>query len=164
MRPVIHRGLRILAIFPIACALMGWSVGWLSQRPPRDDVRLPGFASTALESGSRRPRATLLYADGEHRSPVGPSRDPFDGAAPLRSVALLDPWRGFDSLRLSAVWLQPNNPVAVINGHMVRPGDGVGGFLVAHCARDAVWITGPIASRRLGLQSKLDLKPSNPRS
>jgi hypothetical protein len=158
MKAIIHRGLQVAVILPIACAVMGWSLGRFSMRPRWNQSVLP--RETPETTGSL-PR---MSGSPWRRSGSGSYRDPFQsvGAGVLEGSS--DSWKGFDTLRLSAIWMDPNDPVAVIDGRVVRPGDGVGGFRVAHCVRDGVWITGPVGSRRLCLQAKPQLKTGTPRS
>lgn len=164
MRHRLQRWSWLAVLLPFAGALMGWAVGRLGSRPLRTP-RVPqvlaastrpevaGWTGVPFQRSSDRGSVAI-------RSPG----DPFDEAAPARSVGSTDPWMGFDSLRLGAICCQPGNPVAVIGGRVVRPGDALGGFQLAHCSVDAVWITGPEGSRRLGLQPRPDPEPVKPRS
>ena len=164
MRAALDRRFLVAVIFPVACALLGWLLGRLSTRPHWNEAIPTRLTPSTMESApqlSRIPR--LRFETGRflvHRS----HRDPFacmDGNAPERST---DPWKGFESLRLSAIWIHPQNPAAVIDNRVVRPGDGIGQFRMAHCGRDAVWLTGPIGSRCLRLQARAEVKHGNPRS
>ncbi len=158
MRSIIHRGLQVAVILPIACAVLGWSLGRFSVRPRWNQADLP--RETPETTGSH-PRTT---GSPWRRSGSGSYRDPFQSVGARVQVGATDPWKGFEALRLSAIWMDPNDPVAVIDGRIVRPGDGVGGFRVAHCERDGVWMTGPMGTRRLCLQAKTELKTGTPRS
>jgi hypothetical protein len=164
MRPLIQHRLKAAAILPIACAMIGWSLGRFSMRPYRNEAVTTRDTQGITGTPSRKPGMSWQRSGSECLSTCGSYRDPFDGVHAPASVGSSDPWKGFEALRLSAIWIHPNDPVAVIDGRMVRPGDGIGGFRVAHCVPDGVWITGTLGSRRLFLQAKPELKPGNPRS
>lgn len=164
MRRVLQEWRLFGALVPLSCALLGWSAGCLFSQPFQDGAgpqNPPPLARLTV------PRTTSVpYARANSRSSmmIKASRDPFDEAASVPSVEPSDPWKGFDDLQVSAIWCQPDDPLAVIGGDVVRPGEGVGGFRLAHCGRDVVWITGPVGSRRLELKGKTDSTPRRPRS
>lgn len=152
------------ALLPLAGALMGWAVGRLGSRPARNHRDLQVLpASTRPQVAGWTGVPFQRFCDRGSVA-IRSSGDPFDEGALARSVGSADPWMGFDSLRLGAIWCQPGDPVAVIGGRVVRPGDALGGFQLAHCGVDSVWITGPEGSRRLGLQTQPDPKPVKPHS
>ena len=164
MRRVLQEWRLFGALVPLSCALLGWSAGGLFSRPFRYGTGPQNPPPLARLTVSRQTR--VPYARGNSRGSmiIQASRDPFDEAASAPSVEPSDPWKGFDDLQVSAIWCQPDDPLAVIGGNVVRPGDGVGGFRLAQCGRDAVWITGPVGSRRLEFKGKTDSKPLRPRS
>ena len=164
MRHRLQRRYVLAVLLPFAGALMGWAVGRRGSRPlwtpPNPQVlSAPTRPEVAVWTGGPSP-----VSDSRGSVAIRASGDPFDEGAPGRSVGSADPWMGFDSLRLGAIWCQPGDPLAVIGGRVVRPGDVLGGFQLAYCGVDAVWITGPEGSRRLGLQPRPDPKPVKPRS
>lgn len=164
MRNRLQRWYGLAVLLPLTGALMGWAVGRLGSRPlwnPPDPQVLPVPTRTDVPGWTGGPSP---MSDSRGSVAIRASGDPFDEGAPGRLVGSADPWMGFDSLRLGAIWCQPGDPLAVIGGRVVRPGDVLGGFHLAHCGVDAVWITGPEGSRRLGLQPRPDPKSVKPRS
>ena len=164
MRRVLHEWRRFGSLILLACALLGWSAGRFGSGSSRKYAVPRVLPPVAPFSVSRQMVPPSVGGDGRGVVKTQPPRDPFDEAASASLVEPSDPWKGFDSLRLGAIWRQSDDSLAVIGGLVVRPGDSVGGFRLAHCGRDAVWITGPLGSRRLGFQPKTDPKPGFPRS
>lgn len=154
----------LAVMLPLAGALMGWAVGRLGSRPPRSQRDLRVLPTPTRPEVAGWTGGPFPMSDSRGSVAIRSSGDPFDERAPTRLVGSADPWMGFDSLRLGAIWWQPGNPLAVIGGRVVKPGDALGGFQLAHCSVDVVWITGPEGSRRLRLQPRPDPKPIQPRS
>lgn len=164
MRRRLQRWSWLAVLLPITGALMGWTVGRLGSRPPRNHRDLQVLPASIRPEVAGWIGVPFQRSSDRGSVAVRSSRDPFDEGAPARSVGSADPWMSFDSLRLGAIWCQPGDPLAVIGGRVVRPGDALDGFQLAHCGVDAVWITGPEGSRRLGLQPRPDPEPVKPRS
>ena len=164
MSPVPHRGLRFGVLLPFACALLGWAASRIGAHPSIRDARQQVVSAMA--------RPTHLPCTGFPTARVGNlgsltggvPRDPFDGPSLASLEGESDPWVGFGALRLGAIYRSPGGSFAVIGGRVVRPGDAVCGFLLVHCDADAVWLTGPVGSRRLGFQPRMDPKPGRSRS
>lgn len=162
MRASLHAGSFVVMVLPVACAVLGWLSGRLWSGPFRNEASRSKAGPGTLDSNPAS-RSELWRRGALERFPMSePVRDPFSSLEVGVSRAVLDPWKGFDALRLSAIWMDPKGPVAVVDGRIVRPGDGCGGFRVTHFAPDAVWLTSTVGSRRLGLQSRPKIQPVGP--
>lgn len=164
MRASLHPGSFVLMVLPVACAVLGWMSGRLWSGPLRNEAILTKASPVASESNlaSRSEPRRRGAKIGHPMS--GPVRDPFGPLEVGAPSAITDPWKGFEALRLSVIWMDPKAPVAVIDGRSVRSGDGFGGFRVSHFEPAAVWLTSTVGSRRLGLQSRPQIQPVGPRS
>lgn len=164
MRHLLQHRWWAAALIPVAAAVGGWAVGLLVSRPAQSDERSQAMPALVQPTVPWWNEPSTRSPGGRDPITIHPLRDPFDESVRVPSAGSPDPWMGFDSLRLGATLCRPGDPLAVIDGHVVRPGDRVAGFEVAHCGPDAVWITGPGGSRRLGFQPRTNPKPARPRS
>ena len=164
MRASLHAGSFLVMVLPIACAVLGWMSGRFWSGPFRNEAILTKASPVASESNPASRSEPLRRGAKIGRPMSGPVRDPFGPIEVGAPSAITDPWKGFEALRLSAIWMDPTGPVAVIDGRMVRSGDGCGGFRVTRFEPAAVWLTSTVGSRRLGLQSRPQIQPVGPRS
>lgn len=110
------------------------------------DLALESPSDMAISTVSRRVLDSMVDAW------LVEGRDPFVVEAPVRPEPTPDPLPPVHQFQLSAVWVQPDRRLAVINGQVVRPGDRIGGCTLERCEPNAVWLANEVAARRLPLQ------------
>ena len=65
------------------------------------------------------------------------------------------------SLQLSAITLEPNPKLAVINRTIVEEGELIEGLQVSKIEADGVWLNGPSGSHHVGFEANKGKHPSN---
>jgi len=74
-----------------------------------------------------------------------PLRDPFALTASVEKTAAVEkeapPADSVDSVHLSAVWIQKDSNLALVNGRIVGPGEEFGRLKIESATSEGIWIT-----------------------